>query len=47
VAEILDLVSDIDADQIQELADSDLVNVIAVSVFQMRRNIIWNKKKMK
>jgi len=47
VAEILDLVSDIDADQIQELADSDLVNVIVVSVFQMCTNIILNTVKLR
>jgi len=35
VAEILDLVSDIDANQIPVLVDSDLVNVIVVSIFQM------------
>jgi len=31
--EILDLVSDIDAGHITELADSHLVNVIVVSIF--------------
>jgi len=47
VAEILDLVIDIDANQIPELAHSDLVNVIVISIFQMCTNIISNTAKLR